>query len=80
MRAEVRSGVIAGPLQATRCRRAGAAAGSSDRLAFDCTAEAGDVNYLFQGVVQPGARRVTVCKHDLAPIRGMNVPVSSRCR
>jgi hypothetical protein len=78
MRAELRAGLISGPLQGTACHAA--AGGTAGRLPFDCTAKAADVNYLFQGVVDTPARQVIVCKHDLAPVRGMDVPVSPRCR
>lgn len=78
MRAELRTGIISGTLQRTACQ---ALSGTgSARVAFSCTAEAADVNYLFQGVVDVRGRRVTVCKHDLAPVSGLNVPVSPRCR
>jgi hypothetical protein len=79
MRAEVGTGVVAGPLQGTRCRPLGHG-GLPGSLAFACTAEVGNVRYPFRGVVGAGSRRVTVCKQDLAPVPGMSVPLSRRCR
>jgi hypothetical protein len=77
MRAELRVGLISGPFQRATCRpRAGR---PPTRAAFTCTAEAANVNYLLAGVVDPARRRVTICKRDLPPIPGLDVPLSRRC-
>jgi hypothetical protein len=77
MRAELRTAAIEGPLQRIICRPTDASA--PRRLVYQCTAEAASVLYPFSGVVEPGRRRVTVCKRDLPPVPGMNVALSPRC-
>jgi hypothetical protein len=78
MQAEIKTDIISGSLQRTTCTRV-VAASTATRSAFHCSATAGHVSYLFDGVVDPPARQVTVCKHDLPPVPGMQVPVSRRC-
>jgi hypothetical protein len=78
MRAEIKTGMISGELQGTSCSRL-APGSTATRSVFRCTAEVGSVNYPFDGVVEPQARRVTVCKHDLSPIPRLQISVSDRC-
>jgi hypothetical protein len=76
MSSQIRIGAIDGPLTRTLCSRVG---GSDARQVWHCTAVAANVTYPFDGVVEPGARRLTYCKRDLPPVPSMNVPVSGRC-
>jgi hypothetical protein len=77
MRAQIRRGSIEGQLTRSSCARAG---GSRTRQLWHCTAVVANVSYPFVGVVEPAARRLTYCKHDLPPVPSMNIPVSVRCR
>jgi hypothetical protein len=77
MSTQVRKGWIAGPLMHSGCRRAG---GTATRQVWQCTVVAANVSYPFDGVVEPGSRQLTYCKHDLPPVPSMNIPVSARCR
>jgi hypothetical protein len=76
MSAQIRQGWIGGPLMHSGCERAG---GPPARQVWHCTVVAANVNYPFDAVVEPVARRLTYCKRDLPPVPSMNIPVSSRC-
>ena len=78
MVAQIRFGAISGPLGAIRCRAAGPTTGAGQ--AFDCTADAAGVRYLFSGVAQAHRRQITYCKRDLPPTGAPAVPLSPRCR
>lgn len=77
MHAELKTAAIEGPLQRIGCSLAPGS--TPGRLAYRCTAMSAGVLYPFSGVVEPARRRVTVCKRDLPPVPGMNVPLSPRC-
>jgi hypothetical protein len=77
MRTQIRRGLIDGQLTRSSCARAG---GGQTRQLWHCTVVVASVSYPFVGVVEPEARRVTYCKHDLPPVPSMNIPVSARCR
>jgi hypothetical protein len=73
----IAKGQLAGPIQRTRCTPAGSS--TATRRAFRCTVTASSVNYLFDGVVDVQARRLTYCKRDPPPVASQNIPVSPRC-
>jgi hypothetical protein len=73
---QVSRGLIDGPIAHSGCTAAG---GSAQRLVFHCTVESASVSYPFDGVVAPGAKTLTYCKVDTAPIAGMKLAISSRC-
>jgi hypothetical protein len=77
MRTQVRRGLIDGSLMRSSCARAG---GSDSRQLWRCTVVVANVNYPFDAVIEPAARRLTYCKRDMPPIPSMNIPVSARCR
>ncbi len=73
-------GQLTGPLQAVRCRVAGAA--RAGRRPFSCTVTSAGISYPFLAVADARARRLTWCKLDPPPIPGgpLDVPVSASCR
>jgi hypothetical protein len=73
MTQRIRTGEIEGPLGDVRC------VGAGGRSAFSCTATVADVNYDYLGVADLGARSVTFCRRDPAPVPSQTVPVSRRC-
>jgi len=77
MRTQIRRGLIDGRLTRSGCTRAG---GNGSRQVWHCTVVVASVNYLFDGVVEPAAERLTYCKRDLPPVPSMNIPVSASCR
>ncbi len=77
MRTQIRKGLIDGRLMRSGCARAG---GSDSRQLWHCTVVVANVNYPFDGVIEPAGRRLTYCKRDMPPIPSMNIPVSARCR
>jgi hypothetical protein len=70
-------GQIDGPFDRVTCRTAGSGPGVSG---YRCTGEADDVNYIFLGVIDHRADRITYCKRDPPPIPSENIPISRRCQ
>jgi hypothetical protein len=72
------SGPVVGPAHCT------AGGGPAQRLLFHCQIKAGPSGqvllYPFQGVVAPGARRVTYCQVITPPYPLSDVPLSAACR
>jgi hypothetical protein len=70
-------GEIDGPLDRVTCASAGPGPGVTG---YRCTGEADDVNYIFLGVIDPRADRITYCKRDPPPVPSENIPISRRCQ
>jgi hypothetical protein len=77
MRHQIAIAAIDGPIEHSGC--AGRNGGSATRIVLGCEVEAADVEYPFDVVILPGARRLTYCKVDAPPVPSMRIPVSSRC-
>jgi hypothetical protein len=70
-------GEIDGPFDRVTCATAGSGPGVTG---YRCTGEADDVNYIFLGVTDQRAHRITYCKRDPPPIPSENIPISRRCQ
>ncbi len=70
-------GEIQGPLDRVTCAVTGSASGVTG---YRCIGEANDVNYVFEGVIDHRARRITYCKRDPPPVPSQTIPISRRCQ
>jgi hypothetical protein len=77
MRRQISEQSFPGPLNGVRC--AAVKPLVPTRLPFNCTGEAAYVNYPYVGVVDTSARTITICKHDIPPQPGINIPDSPLC-
>jgi hypothetical protein len=77
VRARIQRGDLTGRLESVRCRpRSGAA----PRRWLRCTAQVSGFDYMFVGVVDSRAKRVTWCKRNPAPTPAQEVALSPACR
>ena len=74
---QINHGAMDGPINRASCRSV--TGGTTARRVLRCDVTASDVNYPFDGVVQPAAGVITYCQRVTPPVPSMNIPVSKRC-
>jgi len=74
---QINHGAMDGPINRASCRSV--TGGTTARQVLRCDVTASDVNYPFDGVVQPAAGAITYCQRVTPPVPSMNIPVSKRC-
>ena len=77
MTKQIDDGAMDGPINRASCRSV--RGGTTARQVLRCDVTAADVNYPFDGVVQPAAGVITYCQRVTPPVPSMNIPVSKRC-
>jgi hypothetical protein len=77
MTRQINQGAMDGPIKRASCRSV--AGGTTARQVLRCEVTATDLNYPFDGVVQPAAGVITYCQRVTPPVPSMNIPVSKRC-
>jgi hypothetical protein len=74
---QINHGEMDGPIKRASCRSV--TGGTIARQVMRCEVTATDLNYPFDGVVQPAAGVITYCQRVEPPVPSMNIPVSKRC-
>lgn len=74
---QIDDGAMDGPINRASCRSV--TGGTTARQVLRCDVTASNVNYPFDGVVQPATGVITYCQRVTPPVPSMNIPVSKRC-